>query len=84
MTMIGFDGIVEVNAGGGDRRLVIDTGDGQCAVNVARVDLGSDQPPPLNCEPQAAAPVGEAASRQIIANSAPGRTTKRKRLATRQ
>ncbi len=59
-SLVGFDGIVEINAGSGDRRLAIGAGERACTVELAGVDLTAETSPPLLCERRTIAQDGEA------------------------
>jgi outer membrane usher protein len=50
-TIVGFEGLAEINAGAGDARLLVGHPGKQCVVDLARAALESADPQPLLCQP---------------------------------
>lgn len=51
LTLTGFDGMVEINAGSSDTRLLVGRLGTVCTVNLSRIDLERDSTAPLICAP---------------------------------
>ncbi len=49
-TLTGFDGLVEINAGSSDTRLIVGTPGSGCVVELAGIDLTASNDAPLRCE----------------------------------
>ncbi|WP_169829162.1 fimbria/pilus outer membrane usher protein [Tsuneonella mangrovi] len=52
-TMVGYNGMVEINAAGTDKWLVIGVPAKSCQVAIPHRELGDDDQPPLVCQPHA-------------------------------
>jgi outer membrane usher protein len=52
MTLTGFDGEVELNAGANEKRLIVGHPGAACVVDLAGVDLAKDDRQPLVCTPR--------------------------------
>ncbi|MFA9200986.1 MAG: fimbria/pilus outer membrane usher protein [Cypionkella sp.] len=74
-SLVGFDGVVEINAGSEDRELAIGTGDRACTVALGGIDLTGPERAPLTCTPgvPAAAPTVVARAGERGPGSAPRR-----------
>jgi outer membrane usher protein len=51
MTITGFDGVAEINAGSDDERLLVGRAGQVCVVNLKGVALENEAQPPLACQP---------------------------------
>ncbi len=51
VTLTGFDGLIEINAGAADRRLVVGASGSGCVVDLGGIDLAADDQRPLVCTP---------------------------------
>jgi len=70
ITLTGFDGMVEINAGAGDARLVVGPPGSGCVVELGGIVLTAESEAPLRCEPRVIA--------EERAEPAPRRTASRK------
>ena len=50
-SLVGFEGVIEVNAGSGDRQLEIGSGEIACVIELRGVDFSQDDIRPLVCKP---------------------------------
>lgn len=78
--MLGFDGLVEINAGAAPTRLVVGRAGQACAVELSGVDLEAAEPFPLVCRPIAVGDEPRAEAGRIA--RAPARPTLRRRAPT--
>lgn len=61
-TLTGYDGIVEINAGAGDERLIVGNPGSACAVDLASLNENAEAFGQLTCRPVTIADAGEDAS----------------------
>jgi outer membrane usher protein FimD/PapC len=79
MSIVGFDGLAEINAGAEDRSLIVGPAGQACAVELTRADLEGAGDRPLVCRPAVIAEQAPAADPR-----APGAKPKRPRRALAQ
>lgn len=83
-SIVGFDGILEINAGAGDSGIVVGTGPGACTVDLTGVDLVAASLAPLICEQRVIAQAPDARGVAIADARRPSRRGARgKRSAPR-
>ncbi|WP_120716856.1 fimbria/pilus outer membrane usher protein [Tsuneonella amylolytica] len=79
--LTGFDGMVELNAGAREKRLIVGRPGSACVVELAGIDLEKDDAAPLVCTPRAIAAEGDASYTAVEGSRAKDRSRGDRRRA---